>query len=95
MVIQIFALESALLRVEKASPTVTGKKQELYRAVATICTFQAKQQFVNGAEKGAAFIDKNALFKTIETKTIYLANGLLAAKRLLAGASSQSEKYIF
>ncbi|MFT5699238.1 MAG: alkylation response protein AidB-like acyl-CoA dehydrogenase [Desulforhopalus sp.] len=95
MVIQIFALESALLRAEKASITVTGNKQELYRAVAIICTFEAKQQFVNAAEKGAAFIDQNALFKTIETKTIYKANGLLAAKRLLADATSQSEKYIF
>ncbi len=33
MVIQIFALESSLLRAEKASHVVNGQKQELYRAL--------------------------------------------------------------
>ena len=95
MVIQIFALESVVLRAEKSSITATGNKQELYRAVVTICTFRAKQQFVNGAEKCAAFIDQNALLKSIENKTNYKAHGLLAAKRFIANATCQSEKYIF
>lgn len=95
MVIQIFSLESALLRTEKASVTSTGEKRKLYGAVGTICTFRAKQQFVNAAEKCAALIDQEALFKSIATETIYKTNGLLAAKRLLADATSQAEKYIF
>jgi alkylation response protein AidB-like acyl-CoA dehydrogenase len=95
MVIQIFALESALLRAEKSSIAATGTRQELYQAVATICTYGAKQQFVNAAEKCVAFIDQNALLKSIENKTMYKANSLLAAKRFIADATSQSEKYIF
>ena len=51
--IQIFALESAVLRAEKTSAAATERKQELYRAVVTLCTFTAKQHFVNAAEKCA------------------------------------------
>ncbi len=57
--IQIFALESALLRAEKAFDTATGHKQELYKAVIKICTFKAKQQFIDAAEKCAAFLENN------------------------------------
>jgi hypothetical protein len=57
--------------------------------------FSTKQQFVNGARKCAAFIDHETLFKSIEIETIYSASGLLAAKRLIADATSQEEKYIF
>ncbi|MGB3223595.1 MAG: acyl-CoA dehydrogenase family protein, partial [Desulforhopalus sp.] len=95
MVIQIFALESALLRAEKASATVTERMQKLYRAVIKICTFRTKQQFVNAAGKCAAFIDHETLLESIERETAYNANGLLAAKRSIADATSQEEKYIF
>lgn len=95
MVIQIFALESALLRAEKSSDTVTERMQKLYRAVVKICTFRAKQQFVNAAGKCAAFIDHEILLESIELETAYNASGLLAAKRLIADATSQEEKYIF
>ena len=57
--------------------------------------FSTKQQFVNGARKCAAFIDHETLLKLIETETTYTASGLLAAKRLIADATSQAEKYIF
>ncbi len=93
--IQIFALESAMLRAEKACGTVTGQKKELYQAVATICTFQARQHFVHAAEKCAAFLASDALLDLIKSEAQYQAQGLLAAKRLLADATSQAEKYIF
>jgi alkylation response protein AidB-like acyl-CoA dehydrogenase len=95
MIIQVFALESALLRAEKALGLVTERMQKLYRAIVIICTFSAKQQFVNAAGKCAAFIDHETLFKLIETEITYTASGLLAAKRLIADATSQEEKYIF
>ena len=95
MVIQIFALESALLRAEKTFGTVTERKQKMYRAVIKICTFRAKQQFVNSTGKCAAFIDHEILLESIELETAYNASGLLAAKRLIADATSQEEKYIF
>ena len=93
--IQIFALESALLRAEKAFDTATGSKQELYQAVAGICTFRAKQQFVDAAEKCAVFLGSDKLFESIKAGTYYNAKGLLAAKRLIAEATSLSERYIF
>jgi len=93
--IQIFALESAVLRAEKISAAATERKQELYRAVVTLCTFTVKQHFVNAAEKCAMFLGDGSLLDTMGTVTAYKATGLLAAERLIADATSQAEKYIF
>ena len=93
--IQIFALESAVLRAEKASAVVTEKKLELYRAVVTLCTFTAKQRFVNAVEKCAAFIGDATPPAAMAAVTAYKADGLLAAQRLIADAVSQAERYIF
>lgn len=93
--IQTFALESALLRAEKASTEATGSRLELYRAVIKVCAFRAKQQFVDAAEKCAAFLGDEDLLASITAATVYQPSGLLAAKRLLADATSQAEKYIF
>ncbi len=93
--IQIFALESALLRAEKAYDKVAGNKQELYQAVVKICTFRSRQQFVQAAEKAAFFLESDTLLKSIETETAYNAKGLLIAKRMIADATSVAEKYIF
>lgn len=93
--IQIFALESALLRAEKACGTAMGNKQELYRAIIGICTFKSKQQFVHAAEKSAVFLGIDTLLESIKALTAYNAQGLLAAKRLIADATSRAEKYIF
>jgi alkylation response protein AidB-like acyl-CoA dehydrogenase len=93
--IQIFALESVVLRAEKASMTATGKKQELYRAVVTICAFKAKQQFADAAEKCTVFTGNAALSEPIWSAIAYDAGGLLAAKRLIARETSQAEKYVF
>ena len=93
--IQIFGLESAVLRAEKSAMAATGTKQEQYRAVVTLCTFTARQHFVNAAEKCAAFIGNKALPAAMKAVTAYKTNGLLAAKRLIAEATSQAERYIF
>lgn len=93
--IQIFAMESALLRAEKAFDTATGDKQELYQAVVKICTFRAKQQFADATEKCAAFLGSDKLFDSIKVGTDYNAKSLLVAKRLIADAISRSERYIF
>lgn len=93
--IQIFAMESALLRAEKAFGTATGNKQELYEAVIKICAFRAKQQFADAAEKCAAFLGSDGLFESIKAGSDYHTKDLLAAKRLIADATSRSERYIF
>ncbi|MDK9709091.1 MAG: acyl-CoA dehydrogenase family protein [Desulforhopalus sp.] len=93
--IQTFALESALLRAEKAAVLAGGDKVALYQAVVKVCTFRAKQQFADAAEKCAVYLGDQALLTTITVEITYNSGGLLAAKRLLADAVSQAEKYIF
>lgn len=93
--IQIFALESSLLRTEKAASAGTGEKSEQYRAVLKVCTFTARQHFVNAAEKCAAFLGHTAQCGAIAEAAVYTASDLLPAKRLLADATSRAERYIF
>lgn len=93
--IQTFALESALLRAEKAAISAGGDKLALYQAVAKVCTFRAKQQFADAAEKCAFYLGDKALLSAIAGEISYNPSNLLAAKRLLADATSQTEKYIF
>ncbi len=93
--IQIFALESTVLRAEKACAAATEKKRELYRAVVTLCSFTARRQVINAAERCAAFLEDETSLTAMAGVTSYRAKGLLAAKRLLAEATSQAEKYIF
>jgi hypothetical protein len=97
--IEIFALESSVLRAEKASVNATENKKELFHAVCKVCAFNARQQFVNAAEKCAVFIegdDGDAVTpERSETNINYNSNGLLSAKHLLADATSQAEQYIF
>jgi alkylation response protein AidB-like acyl-CoA dehydrogenase len=92
--IQIFALESSLLRTEKVSDSGSEERQALYRAVLTICTFQGRQQFVAAAEKAAVFLESD-LLEGSGSNLRYPAKDLLAAKRTLADAASQAEGYIF
>ena len=93
--IQIFALESTVLRAEKACTAATETKRELYRAVVTLCSFTARRHYINAAEKCAAFVEDATPLAAMAGVTSYRAKGLLAAKRLLAEAASQAEKYIF
>ncbi|HBG18119.1 MAG TPA: acyl-CoA dehydrogenase [Desulfobulbaceae bacterium] len=93
--IQVFALESTVLRAEKASLAATEEKQELYRAVVKICTFRARQQLMNAADKCAVFLEDDALSALIGAEIGYRASGLQAAKRLIADATSRAEKYFF
>lgn len=93
--IQVFALESSVLRAEKASAAATEKKRELYRAVVTLCSFAARRQFIDAAERCASFLGDDPSLAAMAGVSSYRAGGLLAAKRLLAEATSQAEKYIF
>ncbi len=93
--IQIFALESPVLRAEKASAAATKKKREMYRAVVTLCSFAARRQFIDAAEKCASFLGDDTSLAAMAGVSSYRAGGLLAAKRLIAEATSQAEKYIF
>jgi len=95
MAVQIFALESAVLRAEKASGRASAAKDGQYRAAVQLCAFSDRQDFIAAAEKCAVFLASQELLPLIGEKTQLAAGDLLAAKRLLADAALQAEKYIF
>jgi len=96
--IQTFVLESALLRAEKAYASASETKKRLLGAVVKVFTFSSKSKLVNAAERCAAFVEDDGdmpLLEELEGMVKYNGGGLLAAKRLLADATSEAEKYIF
>ncbi len=97
--IQIFALESAVLRAEKHFSEATEKRQELLRAAVKVFAFSATEIAGSAAKKGAFYIEEGdtltMILSGIRRFAKYDATGLLAAKRLLAKAACEEEKYLF
>jgi alkylation response protein AidB-like acyl-CoA dehydrogenase len=99
LAIQIFALESVLLRAEKALGRSSEQKQELLKAAVKVFAFRAAEAAASAARKGAFYVEEGdtltMLLSGVRRFTKYDATGLLAAKRLLAEAASEQEKYLF
>ena len=97
--IQIFALESAVLRGEKVLPSYSERRQELLKATIRIFAFRASETVGSAARKGAFYIEEGdtltMILSGVRRFSKYDATGLLAAKRLVADAASEDEKYIF
>ncbi len=97
--IQIFAIESALLRAEKILPQLSEAKQQQLKAALKVFTFNATEEAASAAKKGAYFIEEGdnlmMLLSGVRRFTKYDASGLLQAKRLLAAAALETEKYLF
>ncbi|MGB3209333.1 MAG: acyl-CoA dehydrogenase family protein [Desulforhopalus sp.] len=97
--IQIFALESTVLRAEKSYGKVSESKQELLDAAVKIFAFEASENAGSAARKGAFFIEEGdtltMILSGIRRFAKYDATGLLTAKRTLAKAACESEKYVF
>jgi len=97
--IQIFALESTVLRAEKSFGKVSEGKQELLNAAVKIFAFEASENAGSAARKGAFFIEEGdtltMILSGIRRFAKYDATGLLAAKRTLAKAACEAEKYVF
>ncbi|TKB23240.1 acyl-CoA dehydrogenase [Desulfopila sp. IMCC35006] len=97
--IQIFALESTVLRAEKNYGKVSAAKQELLQAAVKIFAFDASETAGSAARKGAFYIEEGdtltMILSGIRRFAKYDATGLLAAKRTLAKAACEAEKYIF
>ncbi len=97
--IQIFAMESAVLRAEKIIDTLSPAKQEQLRAAVKVVTFNATEIAASAAKKGAYFVEEGdtlaMILSGVRRFTKYDATGLLQAKRILAAAASETEKYIF
>lgn len=97
--IQIYALESALLRAEKNYENASESKKELYLAAVKVFAFDAAEATGSAARKGAFYIEEGdtltMILSGVRRFTKYDATGLLQAKRLLASAACESEKYLF
>ena len=97
--IQIFALESAVLRAEKVLPGYSERRRELLTATVKIFAFRAAEAAGTAARKGAFFIEEGdtltMILSGVRRFTKYDATGLLAAKRLVANGACEDEKYIF
>jgi alkylation response protein AidB-like acyl-CoA dehydrogenase len=99
LAIQIFALESAVLRAEKGSATATLRKQELYKAAVKVFAFTASEAAGSAARRGAFYIEEGdtltMILSGVRRFAKYDATGLLQAKRILAQAAIEEEKYLF
>ncbi len=97
--IQIFALESAVLRAEKSLSSNSIEKQKLAESAVKVFAFSASESAGSAARKAAFYIEEgdtlSMLLSGVRRFTKYDASGLLAAKRLLAEASCEKEKYVF
>ena len=96
--IQIFALESAVLRAEKSCASATARKQELYRAAVKV--FALRPPRLRAAlPAGRLLIEEGdtltMILSGVRRFSKYDATGLLQAKRTLAAAAIEEEKYLF
>ena len=95
--ISIYAMESAVLRAEKAYPNATDKKKELYKALAvTVCSLMVEKVGSCG-RRGAFYVEEGdnlmMMLSGIRRYSKYNAEGLLAAKRLIAKETLDSNGY--
>jgi len=99
IIIQIFAIESAVLRAEKISPALSQARQEQLAAAVKVFTFNATEEAATAARKAAYYVEEGdtltMILSGVRRFTKYNANGLLNAKRTLAQAAINAEKYLF
>ena len=97
--IQIFAIESAVLRAEKILSKQSEAKQQQLKATVKVFTFNATEEAATAAKKAAYYVEEGdgllMLLSGVRRFTRYDASGLLAAKRTVAAAALDAESYIF
>jgi alkylation response protein AidB-like acyl-CoA dehydrogenase len=97
--IQIFAIESSVLRAEKMLPKLSDAKRANVTAAVKVFTFSAAEKAASAARRAAFYIEEGdtltMLLAGIRRFTKYDATGLLQAKRQLADASLEADKYLF
>ena len=99
LAIGIFALESVVLRADKALEAASDKKRELLKAVVKVAAFERASQFQLAASRCTAYVGSGAEMLELQKSVSLLAacpvEGLLAAKKQLAEAAKESGKYSF
>lgn len=99
LAIEIFAIESALLRVEKIVGEVSEARRDLLMAALRCIAFHGAERAATAARRGAFYIEEGdtltMILSGVRRFTRYDAAGLLQAKRRLVDASCDMEKYLF
>jgi alkylation response protein AidB-like acyl-CoA dehydrogenase len=97
--IAIFALECAILRAGKAATSLPGSRAETLTAAVKVCACHGAAAVRQAAARAAAYTEEGKrlanLVGRIESFCRYDFSGLLAAKRSLATAALEAERYIF
>jgi alkylation response protein AidB-like acyl-CoA dehydrogenase len=97
--INVFAIESCLLRAEKMLPRQSEAKKAALAALVKSFCFTASEKTASAARKAAYYIEEGdtltMMLSGIRRLTKYDATGLLQAKRTLADAAIAAEKYLF
>jgi len=97
--INIFALESCVLRAEKMLARQSESKKEALTAAVKTFSFAATEMTAAAARKAAYYIEEGdtltMMLAGIRRLTKYDATGLLQAKRRLAQAAIEAERYLF
>ena len=99
LAINIFAVESVVLRAKKIMPKLSESKKASVSAAVKVFTFNGTEKAASAARRAAYYIEEGdtltMLLAGIRRFTKYDATGLLQAKRQLATAALEAEKYIF
>jgi alkylation response protein AidB-like acyl-CoA dehydrogenase len=99
LAINIFAIESAVLRAEKILPKLSEGRKASVSAAVKVFTFNGCETAASAARRAAYYIEEGdaltMLLAGIRRFTRYDATGLLKAKRQLATASIEADKFIF
>ena len=97
--INIFAIESCVLRAEKMLPRLSDARKDALVALVKAFSFTATEKAGSAARKAAYYIEEGdtltMMLGGIRRFTKYDATGLLQAKRTLAEAASAAERYLF
>jgi butyryl-CoA dehydrogenase len=97
LAIGAFALESAVLRAEKISVSGNASGAALAEAAAKVFAFRTGEEGVSAARRAAFYVGEGntlqMLLAGIRRAGRYDATGLLGAKRKLAAAALESERY--
>ena len=97
--IQLFALESAVLRAAKIYEQANENKKKLLRAITKSLAFEIAELLSAQAKKAAFFLEEGddlmMLLSGIRRFTKFDASGLLESKRFVAKSVIEAEKYPF
>jgi len=95
--IQIYAMESAVLRTAKAQGKVSERKQGIMNAMTKITLFDSVEKISRAAKSAAFYIEDGdnltLILSGIRRYTKYNASGILEAKRLVAKETIEQGKY--